>query len=77
MFFDSNEVNNLLNCKKCDGRLDEPKILPCGNNICSHCISSIQVNKYNEFECLVCKDKHEMPKNGLPFNTVLKDLLSY
>jgi len=77
MFFDSNEVNNLLNCKKCDGRLDEPMLLSCGSSICSHCVSSIQVNKYNEFECLVCKDKHEMPKNGLPFNAALKDLLSY
>ena len=50
MFSDSNEVNNLLNCKKCDGRLDEPMLLSCGNNICSHCISNIQANKDNEFE---------------------------
>jgi len=77
MFFESNEVDNLLNCKKCDGRLDEPMLLSCGSSICSHCVSSIQVNKYNEFECLVCKDKHEMPKNGLPLNAALKDLLSY
>ncbi len=76
MFFDSNEVNNLLNCKKCDGRLDEPKILPCGNNICSYCAASIKING-KQYDCLVCSGEHKMPKNGLPINTALKELLSY
>jgi hypothetical protein len=76
MFFDSSQVNNFLNCKKCEGRLDEPKLLPCGNSICSHCVSLIQLTNYREFECLVCQDKHEMPKNGLPISKALVDILS-
>ena len=76
MFFDSNLVDNILNCKKCAGRLDEPRILPCGNSICSHCVSSIQVNKIKKFECLVCDELHEMPKNGLPLNKTVLEMLS-
>jgi hypothetical protein len=76
MFFESNEVNKLLNCKKCDGRLDEPKILPCGNSICSYCAASIKLNG-KQYDCLVCREQHKMPKKGLPLNTALKDLLAY
>jgi hypothetical protein len=77
MFYDSNQVDNILNCKKCTGRLDEPKILPCGNSICSHCVSLIQLKKNKEFQCLVCQDKHEMPKNGLPLNILAAEMLSF
>jgi len=75
MFFDPNTVNTLLDCRNCGGRLDEPKLLLCGNSICTVCASSIQVTN-NEFQCLVCNDKHDMPKNGLPLNNALKELLS-
>jgi len=43
MFYDSNKVNNILLCKQCEGRLDIPKNLPCGEAICSICESTIQV----------------------------------
>ena len=33
MFFDTNKVNNALLCKQCEGRLDIPKILACGETI--------------------------------------------
>jgi hypothetical protein len=64
MYFNEEQINSLLlSCKYCESRLDEPRILPCGENICSICSSSIKVTE-NEFECLVCKMKHEMPKLG-------------
>ncbi len=75
MFFDPDQINNLLNCKKCNGRLDEPKLLPCGNSICSYCAASIKLNG-KQYDCLVCKNKHEMPKNGLHIINALNDLLS-
>jgi hypothetical protein len=79
MYFDSNKVNEKLNCKKCEGRLDqEPRILPCGKNICSDCSASIRViNINNQFECLICQDRHEMPKNGLPINELALEMLSF
>ena len=40
MYYNKNEVINILNCKNCLERLDEPKILPCGETICSFCTSS-------------------------------------
>ncbi len=64
MFYDSNEVDNELSCKHCEGRLLEPKFIPCGETICSLCEKSIQVND-QMFDCLVCQLKHEMPKDGL------------
>jgi hypothetical protein len=76
MFYDSNQIDNLLLlCKNCEGRLEEPKILPCGETICSSCEASIQVND-RIFDCLACKDKHKMPKNGLIFCKPLLKLLS-
>jgi hypothetical protein len=50
--------------------------MSCGNSICSYCVSSIQINKDKEFQCLVCHDKHKMPETGLPINIALKELLS-
>jgi len=72
MFFDPNKVNNLLDCKKCGVRLDEPKLLLFGNSVRTVCDSSIQV-KNKEFQCLVCKNKHDMPKKGLSTNIALKE----
>jgi hypothetical protein len=77
MYFDSNEVNTLLNCKKCENRLDEPSLLACGNSICSYCLKSIilDINK-RKFDCIICDDLHEMPLLGLPTNNLAKQMLS-
>jgi len=75
MFFDTNQVNNILLCLHCQGRLEEPKITPCGETICSFCEKSIQVNNY-VFDCFICKQKHEMPKNGLLDNKIVLKMLS-
>ncbi len=73
MFFDTNQVNNILLCLHCQGRLEEPKITPCGETICSFCENTIQVNN-NVFDCLICEKKHEMPKNGLPILFILNKI---
>ena len=63
---------NYLNCKKCRGSLDQPRILQCGKTICSLCSSSIIVDSNNHYDCLVCSKKHEMSKEGLPLNESIK-----
>jgi hypothetical protein len=73
MYYETNQVNEILLCQHCQAQLEGPKILPCGETICSYCVSSI---KSNVFDCLVCKQKHEMPKNGLPDNKALLKMLS-
>jgi hypothetical protein len=74
MFFNTYKINKVLLCKQCEGRLDIPKILPCGETICSLCESSIQVND-QMFDCLVCKEKHDMPKNGFIISKSLTEIL--
>jgi len=76
MIYDTNEVESVLICTSCEGKLDLPKCLPCGEAICSHCESLIQVNA-NKFECVLCKDEHEMPRLGLPINKPLLKMLSF
>jgi hypothetical protein len=75
MFCNANQVDKELLCSNCECRLDIPKILPCGETICSLCETSIQVND-QMFECLVCKDKHDMPKNGFIINKSLSKILA-
>ena len=77
MYFETNQVNDILLCDQCEGKLDIPKILPCGKTICSFCaplnlLSTID----NKFDCLVCKNKHEVPRDGLPNNEALLKMLS-
>ena len=76
MFYEAKRINEALICKHCEGRLDTPKTLPCGETICSFCEKSLQVNNDQIFDCLVCKDKHEMPKNGFKINKSLSDILA-
>ncbi len=75
MFFETNKVNDVLLCQNCEGRLDMPKILSCGETICSLCETSIQIND-RMFDCLVCKEKHKMPKNGLINDKIAMKMLS-
>ena len=75
MFYDTSKINTALLCKHCEGRLDKPKILPCGETICSFCEISIQVNN-QMFDCLVCKKKHEMLQDGLPNNELALEILA-
>jgi len=48
----------------------------CGETICTLCETSIQILENNNFDCLVCKEKHEMPRYGLPILEPLFQLLS-
>ena len=57
--------------------MDIPKNLPFGETICSHCESFIKIDNENKFDCLICKEKHEMLKNKvLPMNKPLLAMLS-
>ena len=47
MFYETNEINDILLCQQCQGRLEGPKLLPCGETICSFCVSTIQINSNN------------------------------
>jgi len=76
MYYDKNQVDEVLICEYCNQIIDQPKILPCFETICSFCEQSIEIINDNKFECFICKEIHEMPKNGLPFNKKLLKMLS-
>ena len=77
MYFETNQVNDILICDQCEGRLDIPKILPCGKTICSFCAPlNLLSTVDNKFDCLVCKNKHEVPKDGFLTNEVVLKILS-
>ncbi len=75
MFYDTNQVKNVLICKNCESNMDLPKSLPCGEVMCSHCESNIQMNG-NKFDCSLCQNKHDMPRDGLPICKPLLQILS-
>jgi hypothetical protein len=75
MFYEKDDLNNKLNCIKCNQRLDEPRILPCGETICAYCYISIEANK-NKFVCFVCNENHSLTENGLPINKILLKILA-
>jgi hypothetical protein len=75
MFYVANKVDQELLCQNCEGKLDIPKILPCGETICSLYETSIQVND-QMFDCSVCKDKHKMPEKGFAINKTLSKILA-
>jgi len=75
MFFEENKLNNALDCSKCRLKLSEPKMLPCGDTICTACVKTININN-KLFKCILCKEQHTMPEHGLPVNKVVLALQS-
>ena len=75
MFYEESKISDNLNCAKCQERLDDPRMLPCGDTVCSRCLSLIRVNN-KQFSCLVCNEQHEMPAKGLPVNKASLALLA-
>lgn len=75
MFYEESKIKTILDCKNCNQRLDTPRVLPCGSNLCSSCVSKLTSEMTDEFACLTCSKKHTMPKDGFPINEALVSLL--
>lgn len=77
MFYQESQISSYLNCKKCNERLDEPKLLPCGFNLCNSCSSSLKLNNDKQsFECPLCSKTHNLPSEGLPTVKALHEILA-
>jgi len=75
MFYEENEITKISECKKCRLPLHEPRVLPCGDTICSSCVDKIHVDN-KQFFCILCLKKHYMPDEGLPLNKMALQLAS-
>jgi hypothetical protein len=76
MFFEADQINEILSCKRCNAKLDEPIILPCSESICSHCAKLIELIDQKHFKCICCNSQHDMPNEGLPIPKTLVDVLT-
>ena len=54
---------NDLRCPVCAQTFNDPRVLPCGENLCKKCIPS-EVT----FSCIFCNEIHQVPPGGFPPN---------
>ena len=74
MFYDENEIQELVICPYCHFNYDDPRFIECGSSLCMPCIELLTKNDSNGFQCPVCDDFHEHPKKGYPKNPLLAKL---
>ena len=71
MFYEEQQIDEMLKCGHCKLKFDDPRMLPCGQTICNSCLETIlaSVKKENNcFKCPLCKEIHksgEFPVNEL------------
>ena len=76
MFYDEEDVLEILVCPKCDRKYDEPLMLPCGETICSSCCGNAQTKPSNgHIQCPFCNESHEIPQSGFAHNKLISKLL--
>ena len=67
-------TSNIDLCMRCRQNIDEPKLLPCGNTICTCCEKDIMSIDNDHFDCSLCGKTHVKDNNELPVNQSLKKL---
>ena len=75
MFYEHNQVEDLLNCKSCHERYDTPHILPCWKSLCNRCVATKSNNQTKLLSCPFCDQVHQVPDTGFPQNESLLVLL--
>ena len=75
MFYEHNQVEDLLSCKSCNERYDTPVILPCWKSLCHRCVTYKTNNQTKLLSCPFCSQAHQVPESGFPHNESLISLL--
>lgn len=80
MFYEQNQLDNLLNCPCCKNRFDLPLMLPCcWKTICKRCTEKYTYKNLESFKCPLCSKNQKLSRNGelsLPVNETLSKLLN-
>jgi hypothetical protein len=75
MFFQENSINSMLICQYCKERYVDPRILPCGNNMCSGCIDVLENRGQHKIRCHFCNSEHVIPDEGFTKNIIISNLI--
>ncbi|RNA43514.1 hypothetical protein BpHYR1_044313 [Brachionus plicatilis] len=59
--------NDMVICKICNKLLNDPRVLPCGESVCSGCIPT----DCKIFSCNFCLNSHQVPLEGFVVNRAL------
>ena len=70
MFYEENEIGELVICPYCKNKYDDPRIVSCGNSFCMPCIEFLAKEESNGFKCPDCDEFHETPNNGFSKNWI-------
>jgi predicted RNA-binding protein Jag len=72
MFYEEKDLNELLLCFNCKTPYKDPRILPCGETLCTACVTLLNDNN---LKCPFCSDAHlTNPSDLQPNKTILKFL---
>lgn len=79
--YDTSKLQNeILKCDECKvsfNSYDQPRILPCGETICSTCLLKIEKRAMNKrFKCSLCLADHYIPDNGFAINKKMYALIT-
>ena len=74
MFYEENQINEVITCPYCKNKFNDPRSIECGISLCIQCIELLTNKGENGFICLICKDFHEKPKKGFAKNANLSKL---
>ncbi len=76
MFYEESKIDACLKCPSCKQKFNEPRILTCGNSICTDCLellTSTSEKRDNSFKCPLCQNTHKNAE--FPVNELVKNLL--
>ena len=74
MFYEENEINELIICPYCKTKYNDPRLMECGDSFCMPCIEILINIGEKGFKCTECNDFHEMPPKGYLKNLKLAKL---
>lgn len=64
MYYKEDDINRFLNCPSCSQTFDDPRLIPCGECLCNHCIQDMVIQETNGFQCEFCSSFHQVPEEG-------------
>ena len=69
-------IKEIITCELCELVLESPINLPCFKVICKSHVSNLQKDKSKETISCICKNEHQIPKNGFKSNSKIESLIN-